>query len=188
MLSIRFTRVGKTKQPYFRLIVVDKRKDPWGRYLELLGNYNPRSKETNLKTERIKYWLSVGAQTSATIRNLLIKEGLMEGKKARTVKISKTRQEKMKKVKEDETKAKADTQVKAELSSAKTEIEVIKVAAKVKEDETKAKADTQVKAELSSAKTEIEAIKVAAAETVKTETLVAETKTDLTENKAETPA
>lgn len=106
MLSIRFTRVGKKKQPSYRLIVVDKHKDPWGKYLELLGNYNPRSKQAVLKAERIKYWLSVGAQASATVHNLLIKQGIISGIKKRAVKISKARQEKINKEKGEAAAAK----------------------------------------------------------------------------------
>lgn len=107
MLSIRFTRVGKKKQPSYRLIVVDKHKDPWGRYLELLGNYNPKTKTAALKAERIKYWLSVGARASSTVHNFLIKQGITTGKNKRTVKISKVRQEKINKKKTETAAAKA---------------------------------------------------------------------------------
>ena len=95
MLVIRYTRVGKTKEPYYRLIVSDKRKDPWGKYLELLGTYNPRTKETKLKADRVKYWLSVGAQASDTVHNLLLKEKIIEGKFKKKIGISKTRKAKI---------------------------------------------------------------------------------------------
>jgi small subunit ribosomal protein S16 len=74
MLSIRLTRIGKKKQPSYRVIVVDKKKDPWGKYLENLGFYNPRTnpKTIDLKVERIKYWISKGAQASATVNNMLV--------------------------------------------------------------------------------------------------------------------
>ncbi|HLC64317.1 MAG TPA: 30S ribosomal protein S16, partial [Patescibacteria group bacterium] len=91
MLTIRFTRTGKKKQPQYRLIVSEKHKDPWGDYLELLGNYNPHTKEVNLKEDRIKHWLSVGAQTSNSVHNLLVKQGLIEGDRKKAVRISKKR-------------------------------------------------------------------------------------------------
>lgn len=82
MLSIRLTRIGKKKQPSYRVIVVDKKKDPWGKYLENLGFYNPRTnpKTIDLKIERIKYWISKGAQPSATVNNLLVDAGVLANK------------------------------------------------------------------------------------------------------------
>lgn len=83
MLSIRLSRVGKKHQPSYRLIVLDKRKDPWGDYLELLGFYNPlaKPKVVQFKAERIKHWLSVGAQPTATVWNLLVGQKIVEGPK-----------------------------------------------------------------------------------------------------------
>jgi len=96
MLMIRFSRTGKKKQPYYRILISEKHKDPWGDYLELLGTYNPRTKDAKLKTDRIKYWFSVGAQASNSVHNLFIKEGVIETKtKKKAVKISKTRRAKM---------------------------------------------------------------------------------------------
>jgi small subunit ribosomal protein S16 len=83
MLSIRLSRVGKTKEPSFRLIVLDKRKDPWGDYLENLGSVNRRGKTKTytLKADRIKYWISKGAQPTNPVWNMLIDQGVIEGKK-----------------------------------------------------------------------------------------------------------
>ncbi|MCK4968015.1 MAG: 30S ribosomal protein S16, partial [Candidatus Aenigmarchaeota archaeon] len=97
MLSIRLSRRGKKGQPTYRLIILEKAKDPWGDYLEDLGYYDPKTKEINFKAERIKYWLEHGAQASDTVHNLLIKQGIIEGDKVKAVKISKKRAEKMKK-------------------------------------------------------------------------------------------
>ena len=72
MLSLRFSRTGKKSNGYFRVIAVDKQKDPWGKFLEILGNYNPRTKEANLQIERIKFWISKGAELSSSLHNLLI--------------------------------------------------------------------------------------------------------------------
>ncbi len=88
---IRLARKGKIKQPTYRLIVSEKTKDTFGTFLEELGYYNPRSKEIQLKTERLKYWLSQGAQTSPTIHNLLLDQKVIAGKK---VKASKSKSKK----------------------------------------------------------------------------------------------
>jgi len=91
MLAIRFSRKGKKKQPTYRLIVNEKTKDTQGDYLENLGIYNPRTKVAELKADRIKYWLGMGAQPSATVWNLLVSKGIIEGKKRKVSKISKKR-------------------------------------------------------------------------------------------------
>lgn len=85
MLSIRLSRVGRRKSPRYRIIVLDKRKDPYGKYIELLGNYNPiaAEKPAFFYADRIKYWLSVGAQPSATVHNLLVKHKIIDAAKKR---------------------------------------------------------------------------------------------------------
>lgn len=90
---IRLSRVGKTKQPSYRLIVSDKTKDPWGKSLEILGYYNPRTNPSTIKleAERIKYWISKGAQTSATIHNLLVKQKIIKGPKVKADSVKKTK-------------------------------------------------------------------------------------------------
>lgn len=102
MVSIRLQRIGRKKLPHFRLIVQDKQKDPWDKSLEILGSMNPRTKEVSLKKERIEYWLSVGAQCTNTVNNLLIEQGIIKGKKAKTITISKKRAAKKEGKKEDE--------------------------------------------------------------------------------------
>ena len=82
MLVIRFFRIGKRNQPSFKIVVTDKRRaSRGGRFVQELGFWNPLTKEKVLKGERIKYWISVGAQPSETVHNLLIKSGVIEGKK-----------------------------------------------------------------------------------------------------------
>lgn len=95
MLSIRLSRVGRRKSPEYRLLISEKTKDPWGDYLENLGHFNPRTKQFTIKEERLKYWLSKGAQPSATVYNLLLKKGIVTGKTARVITITKKRQEKL---------------------------------------------------------------------------------------------
>jgi small subunit ribosomal protein S16 len=95
MLVLRFFRVGKKNQPLFKIVVTDKRRSSTkGRFVEEVGFYNPRSKEKALKAERIKYWLSVGAQPSPTVYNLLVSEKIVEGKKIDVHKKPKEKKEK----------------------------------------------------------------------------------------------
>lgn len=96
MLSIRLSRTGKKKQPSYRVVVMDKRRDPWGKSLEILGHRNPRSKETVLKEERIKYWLDQGAQASNSVWNMLVDAGIVQGDKRGVTHISKKRSSKTK--------------------------------------------------------------------------------------------
>ncbi len=78
-VTIRLKRVGRKNQPSYRIVAVDRRKDGRGDYLELLGNYNNRMKPKLLEIneERVRYWLSVGAQPSDTVRSLLKKKGII---------------------------------------------------------------------------------------------------------------
>lgn len=82
MLVIRLLRVGKKNQPAFKIVVTEKQNPPkGGRFVEEVGFYNPITKQLVLKKERAQYWLSKGAQPSATIHNLLVKEGVLQDKK-----------------------------------------------------------------------------------------------------------
>lgn len=74
MVKICLSRFGKKKQPTYRVIVVDKRRDPWGGYLENLGTYNPltKPKTVALKEDRVRFWLERGAAPSTTVWNLLV--------------------------------------------------------------------------------------------------------------------
>ncbi len=82
MLTIRLSRVGKKKDGSFRVIVVEsKRKVQPGNYLEMVGSYDPRVDKVELKADRIKHWISMGATVSDTLHNLLISQKIIEGKK-----------------------------------------------------------------------------------------------------------
>ena len=73
MLAIRLARFGKKKQPFYRIVVLDKRKPRNGRTVEVVGTYDPLKNPAliQLNAERVKYWLSVGAQPSDTVRSFL---------------------------------------------------------------------------------------------------------------------
>ena len=97
MLSIRLTRIGKKKQPEYRFVIMEKGRDPWGKALEILGNFNPRSNPPlfNVKQDRIAYWIKNGAQCTDTVWNLFVDKGLVTGEKRKKVSISKKRKEKL---------------------------------------------------------------------------------------------
>ena len=81
-MMIRFQRIGRTNDPAFRIVVLEKeRAAKAGNILELLGTYNPRSKALTLDEEQVKYWISKGAQPTDSIHNLLINKGVIQGKK-----------------------------------------------------------------------------------------------------------
>ncbi|MAF20537.1 MAG: 30S ribosomal protein S16 [Parcubacteria group bacterium] len=82
MLIIRLTRTGKKNAPKFRVVLIKKTAPPKsGKFSEILGSYNPRSKEISLNKERIQYWLSQGVPTSETVHNLLVAQGVIKGPK-----------------------------------------------------------------------------------------------------------
>jgi small subunit ribosomal protein S16 len=82
MLMIRFQRIGRTNDPAFRIVVIEKeRAAKAGNIVELLGTYNPRSKAFTLNEEQTKHWISMGAQPTGSIHNLLINKKVIEGKK-----------------------------------------------------------------------------------------------------------
>lgn len=82
MLKIRLQRVGRKHDPSFRVVLVDSRRAAKsGSFLEILGSYNARRGEPQLKGDRIKEWISKGAQVSGTLHNILIDKKILTGKK-----------------------------------------------------------------------------------------------------------
>lgn len=82
MLTIRMHRVGKTNQPSFKIVVVDKRKSAAaGSFTEEVGQVNRVTKSVKLNNERIAYWLKQGALPSSSVHNMLVAGKLIEGKK-----------------------------------------------------------------------------------------------------------
>ena len=85
MLMIRLQRVGRKHDPSYRIVVTEKTRGPKsGDYIEIVGNYDARKekgKSAVVKEDRVKHWISVGAQPSATVQNILISTGIVTGKK-----------------------------------------------------------------------------------------------------------
>ena len=70
-VAIRFSRQGKKKSPFYRIVAADKRKARDGKFIELLGTYHPITKVLKLDTERYQKWVSVGAQPSGTLAAII---------------------------------------------------------------------------------------------------------------------
>lgn len=82
MLKIRLQRTGRINNPSYRLVVIEHTESTKsGSFIERVGTYDPKSKVKNLAEDRIKYWLSVGAQATGTVHNMLVSAGIVKGKK-----------------------------------------------------------------------------------------------------------
>ena len=117
-VSLRLSRGGSKKRPFFRIVAADIRAPRDGRYIERLGTYNPMREKDDpqriyLNLERIKYWISVGAQPTDRVKSFLAKEGLVEKTpipkqtkqdkpKKKTIEKLKAKEEKLKAAKEME--------------------------------------------------------------------------------------
>ncbi len=127
MLKIRMQRIGKINQPSFRIVVVEHTESPkTGNLVDKVGTYNPKTKERTLDEAKVKYWISVGAKPSATVHNMLISLGVIEGKKINILPAYKAP---------------------AEAAAAEAEAEAAKAAEHAAKEAAKAEHDAQVKAE-----------------------------------------
>lgn len=130
---IRFQRTGRKNDAAFRIAVLEKTAGPKaGKYVDLVGTYNPKTKAATLKPDAIKDWMSKGAQVSPSVHNLLVNQGVMEGaKSAKVVKqselgknIAKKKAEEeaaAAKAAEDAAKAEADAKAAQEAAAAEAE-------------------------------------------------------------------
>jgi small subunit ribosomal protein S16 len=78
MLKLRLTRTGRKKQPAYRLVVMEHSTRRDGRPVDSVGYYNPLTKESNFKVEKIQQWLKNGAQPTETVASLLKKAQIIE--------------------------------------------------------------------------------------------------------------
>lgn len=82
MVRIRMQRFGRKSRPFYRISAIDQRTRRDGRVIEELGVYDPVhpdvTKQINLKEDRVKYWISVGAQPSDTVRDMLARRNLVD--------------------------------------------------------------------------------------------------------------
>lgn len=80
MVRIRFRRVGKRKQPYYRIVVADSRSPRDGRFIETIGHYNPRTDPPTIivKEEKLHSWIKEGAQPTDSVKRVLISCGVLK--------------------------------------------------------------------------------------------------------------
>jgi len=76
MVSIRLRREGSLNNPYFKVVVADQRSPRDGKFIEIIGNYDPRKQgdNANIDLSRADYWIDKGAQPSETVRSILKKK------------------------------------------------------------------------------------------------------------------
>ena len=82
MVRIRLRRVGRKKAPVYRIVVADSRSPRDGKFIEIIGQYQPRVSEGGItvQADRANYWLDNGAQPSDTVRSLLRKAGVLKAR------------------------------------------------------------------------------------------------------------
>lgn len=145
MLMIRFQRIGRKNDAAFRMAVLPKTAGPKaGKYVDLVGTYNPKTKAVTVDAEKIKGWVAKGAQVSPSLHNLLVAKGVLEGPKTAKV-VSKQNLEK-------NIKAKAEAEAKE--AAAKAEAEAKAAAAAAAEAEAAAAAPAEAPAEEAPAEAE----------------------------------
>ncbi|WP_295631433.1 30S ribosomal protein S16 [uncultured Mitsuokella sp.] len=78
-VKIRLNRMGAKKNPFYRIVVADSRAPRDGRFIEVLGNYDPSQNPAvvNVDEDKVLDWMNKGAQPTDTVKNLLSKQGLM---------------------------------------------------------------------------------------------------------------
>ncbi|OGP98026.1 MAG: 30S ribosomal protein S16 [Deltaproteobacteria bacterium RBG_19FT_COMBO_46_9] len=79
-VRLRLTRKGANKRPHYRLVAADSKASRDGKFLEILGTYNPMRNPVEIKIDkdRVNYWLEKGASPSESVRAILTKEGLLK--------------------------------------------------------------------------------------------------------------
>lgn len=147
MLKIRLQRVGKKHEPVFRIVVCDSKNSvKSGNNLEVLGSYDARDKNPKkVDADRVKYWISQGAQVSPTVHNFLVSEKIIEGskinvlpKKTAPVKETPEVEEKVKETPKEEV-------VEKSLDDASDKTEVLETAVEIKEAEIPAEIQSEEK-------------------------------------------
>ena len=83
MGKIRLTRMGDKKSPFYRMIVADSRAPRDGKFIDIVGTYNPLSEPAEIKidAEKAKHWLAVGAKPSDTVKAMFVNAGIIENAK-----------------------------------------------------------------------------------------------------------
>lgn len=139
MLKIRFQRIGRKKLPFFRIVVAEHSNPVKGRFIEIIGHFNPATKELTLEKDRLEHWISKGAQPSERVARMSIKEGVKVCEK-----FVQTRQ-----MKPSKAEAKAAEAAKKEAEEkAKAEAEAAELAKKEAEEKAKEAETAEEKVEV----------------------------------------
>lgn len=118
MLKIRLQRIGRKNDPSFRMVVVDSRQGPKaGKFTDIVGTHNPKQNVTQIDGEKVKMWLSKGAQASDTVHNMLVSKKIIDAKKINVLPKMKNRKV-VEEVKSEEKKEKINEEAPA------TEVEI----------------------------------------------------------------
>ncbi len=95
-VKIRMTRIGKTKSPYYRIVAADERRQRDGRFIEIIGKYQPLIKQVEkqicVDEEKALKWLNQGAIPSDTVRSIFRKQGIMKKFHEEKLRLKKERQ------------------------------------------------------------------------------------------------
>lgn len=82
MLKMRLQRTGRKNEPHFRVVITDQRNGVQsGKFIDIVGSYNPKAGKIELKKETITEWIAKGVQLSDTVHNFLVEHKVIEGKK-----------------------------------------------------------------------------------------------------------
>jgi small subunit ribosomal protein S16 len=133
MLKIRLQRVGRKNIPIFRVVLTDSRNSAKsGKFLEVLGSYDPTKHLSSLDNAKIKFWLEKGARPSETVNNFLVKQKIISGKKLNVLSNRNPKKKGEKKTedgtKKEEAGAKTPEDVKKETQTAATELTAVPAA------------------------------------------------------------
>ncbi len=132
MLRIRLQRTGRKHEPTFRLVLTESTNSTKsGKFLDVLGSYDPRSKKGQFNAEKIKEWIGKGARVTDTVHNLLINQNIISGKKINVLpKKTPPVVEKKEEPKAETKPAETDTPVPGSASEETTPVEEFKEEAK----------------------------------------------------------
>jgi len=109
-VRIRLRRTGKRNAPAHRIVVTDGRSPRDGRYIEILGHYDPRNKDEKIDVERAEYWLSQGAQPSETVAHIIERAKTGKTKVKKALPVQQAKAPKVQKLEESEAVAEAAAQ------------------------------------------------------------------------------
>jgi small subunit ribosomal protein S16 len=152
LVVIRLTRVGKKKQAHYRIVVAESKRAVQGKFISILGWYNPHTKELQVKKDELQAWFDKGAMPSNTLAKLLKKEGI---KLPKWVKITEKKKAPKKKEETEKKPAAPKAEEKPE-EGAEAQAEESTEVAEAAEESTEAPAEEEVKEKVEPEATEEE--------------------------------